>query len=160
MGRVERFLEGNGSGAREHERIGPSGDHVVALEEASENLYMSRVARACQDGDLHEGIGQALSVIKLNTESTLDTLRKNPGNFDSKNLEAIISMAEKANENVRRIVKDLRPSTLDVLGILPTISLVIEEFEMKNTDIRIEKNINVEEDEIEVSLKTIIYSTM
>lgn len=107
--------------------------------------------------ELHEGIGQALSVIKLNTENTLDTLRKNPGDFDSKNLEAIISMVEKANENVRRIVKDLRPSTLDVLGLLPTISLIIEEFEMINTDIRIERDISVKEDEIEVSLKTIIY---
>jgi len=107
--------------------------------------------------ELHEGIGQDLSVIKLNTENTLDLLRKGPCDIDSKNLETIISMAEKTNENVRRIVKDLRPSTLDVLGILPTISLVIEEYEMINTDIRIERDISVKEDEIEVPLKTIIY---
>lgn len=60
-------------------------------------------------------------------------------------------------EAVRRIVKDLRPSVLDVLGILPTISSVIEGFQKTHSDIRIEKDIAVEENEIKVSLKTVIF---
>jgi signal transduction histidine kinase len=107
--------------------------------------------------ELHEGIGQALSVIKLSAENTLVTLGNSSGEFDLKSLEAIIPLAEKTIEKVRRIVKDLRPSTLDVLGILPTISWVIEEFQKIYSDIRVEKDITVEENEIGVSLKTVIF---
>jgi hypothetical protein len=57
-------------------------------------------------------------------------------------------------EAVRRIVKDLRPSVLDVLGILPTISSVIEGFQKKHSDIRIEKEIAVKENEIEGADRT------
>jgi len=37
-------------------------------------------------------------------------------------LEAIVPLAQEAIEEVRRIAMDLRPSTLDDMGILATIS--------------------------------------
>jgi signal transduction histidine kinase len=119
---------------------------------SAEENERKRIAR-----ELHEGIGQTLSGIKLSVENTLGTLRNYSGEFDLKSLEAIIPMAQKTIEDVRRIVKDLRPSILDVMGVLPTISWVMEEFQKIHSDIRIKKDITVEENEIAVSLKTVIF---
>jgi signal transduction histidine kinase len=137
----------------------------LALQESERELrFLARQLLSAEENErkriareLHESIGQDLSGIKLSVESTLDTLRNYSGESDLKSLEAIIPMVEKTIEDVRRIVKDLRPSVLDVLGILPTISSVIEGFQKTHSDIRIEKEIAVEENEIEVSLKAVIF---
>ena len=119
---------------------------------AAEEKERKRVA--CE---LHEDIGQELSAIKLSVEKSLGTLRDWSGEFDLKNLEAIIPIVQKTIEDVRRIVKDLRPSILDVMGILPTISWVMEEFQKIHSDIKIKKDISVEENEIADSLKAVIF---
>ena len=52
---------------------------------------------------------------------------------------------------------DLRPSILDDLGILATISWFCREFENVHPDIRVEKEVTVEEEEVPDNLKIIIY---
>jgi signal transduction histidine kinase len=106
---------------------------------------------------LHEGIGQELSAIKLSVENSLDTLRNYSGDLDLKALEATIPVAQKAIEDVRKIVNDLRPYILDVLGILPAISWIVEEFQKSYSGIRLKKDITVKENEIAVVLKTVIF---
>ena len=44
-------------------------------------------------------------------------------------MEAVIPLTQKTIEEVRRIVKDLRPSILDDLGILATINWFCREFQ-------------------------------
>ena len=52
---------------------------------------------------------------------------------------------------------DLRPSTLDDLGLLATISWFCREYESIYTNIRIDKKTHVEEADIDPSLKVVIY---
>ena len=52
---------------------------------------------------------------------------------------------------------DLRPSTLDDLGIVATISWFCREFESIYTNIHIDKEIHVKEADIPSSLKIVIY---
>jgi len=52
---------------------------------------------------------------------------------------------------------DLRPSMLDDLGILATISWFCREFQAIYSGIQIEKQIAIEEDEVPDLLKTVIY---
>jgi signal transduction histidine kinase len=75
-------------------------------------------------------------------------------------LEAVVPLAQEAIEEVRRISMDLRPSTLDDLGILTTISWFCREFQAIYSGISIEKQINIEEDEVPDLLKTIIYRVL
>jgi signal transduction histidine kinase len=119
---------------------------------SAEETERKRIAR-----ELHDGIGQELSAIKFSVENALDTLRNYSEDFNLKALEAIIPTAQKTIEDVRTLINDLRPSVLDVLGILPAISWVIEEFQKRHSDIRIKKDIAIEENEIAVSLKTVIF---
>jgi len=58
---------------------------------------------------------------------------------------------------VRRIVKDLRPSILDDLGILATINWFCREFQDIYADTRIERDIEIQEEDIPSPLKTVIY---
>jgi len=55
---------------------------------------------------------------------------------------------------------DLRPSTLDDLGILATIEWFCREYQKIYHHIRIEKKVSVMEDEVSIPLKTAIYRVM
>jgi signal transduction histidine kinase len=53
--------------------------------------------------------------------------------------------------------QDLRPSMLDDLGLLTTIGWLCRKFGEAHSDIRIDRNINIEEREVPASLKLVIF---
>ena len=77
-----------------------------------------------------------------------------------KSLESVIPLTQKTIEEVRRIVKYLRPSILDDLGILATTKWFCREFQNVYPEIRIEMTIDIEESDIPLYLKTTIYRIM
>ena len=113
-----------------------------------------RVAR-----ELHDGIGQTLAAIKFSLESKLGQMRKEAPS-PRISLENIISLAQNGIEEARRIQMDLRPSTLDDLGILATIGWFCREFEKIYSTIYIETQLKLQEHEVSDSLKTVIYRVM
>ena len=119
---------------------------------SAEEKERKRIAR-----ELHDSIGQALSAIKFSVENALLELREATNPIDLGSLEAVIPLTQKTIEEVRRIVMDLRPSILDDLGILATIRWFCREFKNVYAGIRIETNIDINEDEVPRHLKTIIY---
>jgi PAS domain S-box-containing protein len=119
---------------------------------SAEEKERKRIAR-----ELHDSIGQALSAIKFSVENSLAQLRKVSDKTELESLEAIIPLTQKTIEEVRRIVKDLRPSILDDLGILATINWFCREFQKVYTAIGIAVEIDVQENSIPSPLKTVIY---
>ena len=122
---------------------------------SAEEKERKRIAR-----ELHDSIGQALSAIKFSVENTLLEMRAAPNPVELGSLEAVIPLTQKTIEEVRRIVKDLRPSILDDLGILATIGWFCREFQNVYNGIRIETTIDIEENEVPLYLKTPIYRIM
>jgi signal transduction histidine kinase len=119
---------------------------------SAEEKERKRIAR-----ELHDGIGQALSAIKFSVENSLRQLRNEADPSELKSLEAVIPLTQKTIEEVRRIVKDLRPSILDDLGILATITWFCREFQNVYNGIRITREVDIEEGDIPSPLKTVIY---
>jgi signal transduction histidine kinase len=105
--------------------------------------------------DLHEGLAQTLSAIKMNVESS--KLQLSSGNSTTQPLESIVPVIQGAISEVRSIATELRPSSLDELGILPTINWFCREFEQQYEDIILQREISVPEATIPASLKIVIY---
>ena len=107
--------------------------------------------------DIHDSIGQVLSAIKFSVESSLFAIAEQSYITAQEGLEKIIPLTQQSISEVRRIIMDLRPSILDDLGLIATISWFCREFESIYTDLSIEKEITVEEEDIPKPLKIVIY---
>jgi PAS domain S-box-containing protein len=114
-----------------------------------------RVAR-----ELHDSIGQALTGIKFALENGLRRLRETQAAPHFKALEDIIPLIQATVEETRRIAMGLRPSTLDDIGISETIYWFCQQFENIYKNIRILQSIEVDEDQISETLKTVIFRVM
>jgi len=110
--------------------------------------------------ELHDGIGQLLTAVKFKVESILQVKGKGKAKAKEESLEAIIPMVKESVEEVRRIQMDLRPSTLDDLGILATLGWFCREYQKIYSHIRVQKEIDLQESEVSTPLKTVIYRVM
>ncbi len=111
-----------------------------------------RIAR-----ELHDGIGQSLSAIKFRVEDVLGQMSKNVAESSINSLNSLIPIIQSTVEEVRKITMDLRPSTLDDLGVLATIAWFCREFQETYTNVRIQKEIGLGENDIPESMKTVIF---
>jgi PAS domain S-box-containing protein len=101
--------------------------------------------------DLHDGVGQMLTAIKFQIESALQLKNK------KKSLETVVPLIKESIEEVRRVQMDLRPSTLDDLGVLATLEWFCREYQKIYSNIRIEKKTELQESDVPMPLKTVIY---
>ena len=136
-----------------------------ALQKSEEKLrFLSSQLLTTQENErkriaqeLHDEIGQILSSIKFCVEDTLNFMHQGNTRRGAESLETIIPIVQNGIEEIRRICMDLRPSMLDDLGILATISWFCREFQTIYSGIQIEKQIDIQEDEVPELLKTVIY---
>jgi len=110
--------------------------------------------------ELHDSIGQSLTAIKFGLENSLDEKAGHTAEEQVESLRDVIPLVQQAIEEVRRIHTDLRPSMLDDLGILATINWFCREFQMIYSDIRIEKHVAVQENEVPEPLKMVIFRVL
>jgi signal transduction histidine kinase len=112
--------------------------------------------------ELHDGIGQALTGIKFTLENGLRRLREtgDPDPSSLKVLENIIPLIQATVDETRHIAMGLRPSTLDDIGITETIYWFCQQFEKIYQKIRILKSVDIDEDQISATLKTVIFRVM
>ena len=106
--------------------------------------------------ELHEGLAQTLAAAKLLVEGGRSRRTCSMGEAAGC-VESIIPVLQGAIQEVRTIATDLRPSSLDELGLLPTINWLCREFEQQHPGIHIERQISLHEDDIPASLKVILY---
>ncbi|MEJ2234559.1 MAG: sensor histidine kinase [Syntrophobacterales bacterium] len=106
--------------------------------------------------EIHDGIGQHWSTIKLRMERILNQLDKEIATP----LKDILPIVQVGLEETRRIQMNLRPALLDDLGILATINWFCREFQKDQPAIRVETKIDVREDDISNPAKTVIYRVL
>jgi PAS domain S-box-containing protein len=120
------------------------------LAEAQE-LERKRIAQ-----ELHDSVAGKLTAIKYGVEKALAELDsdKLPTGIS---LKDVVSMVQGAIQETRRISARLRPVGLDDLGLLNTITAFCREFDMIYSDIRVQEQFDLEENEIPEPLKIVIY---
>lgn len=116
----------------------------------SEESYKKKIAI-----DLHEGLAQTLSAIKLQVENLKPHVVKGSPNRQS--LDAIIPVLRDAIQEVRSIASELRPASIDDFGLLLTLQLLCREFEQQHQSVRIEQQVTLQEKDIPAQLKIILY---
>ena len=72
-------------------------------------------------------------------------------------LQDIASAVTVINQEVRRIMADLRPSILDDLGIIAALTWLCREYQKTYSHISVDSQIGVSEEEVPDSLKTPIF---
>jgi len=120
---------------------------------AAQELERQRIAR-----ELHDGIGQALGGIKFGIESAEALV--SAGAAPQTTASAMQELALRVRcvlEEVRCIAMNLRPSTLDDLGVLPTIGWFAREFKAIYNQLELETLVEVSEEDIAPHAKTAVY---
>ncbi len=90
-----------------------------------------------------------------------DTLaRMREGTATPDDLERVVTTTQHAIEEARRIYMDLRPSTLDDLGLIDTIDWFLRQFEDTYKGILVERHVELQEKDIPKALKMILFRVM
>ena len=107
--------------------------------------------------ELHDSIGASLTAIRYGLEEKLHRMGKENTPPEGISLEQIISIVRDTIEETQRISSNLRPSILDDIGLLKTIEWLCRGFEKVYSGIRIEKAIELKEEDVREPLKIVIY---
>ncbi|MCU0580787.1 MAG: sensor histidine kinase, partial [Desulfobacterota bacterium] len=106
-------------------------------------------------GELHDSLASTLVAAKYRLEKMAREMEAgiDPGGT----LEEVITILSGLNQEVRRIMVDLRPAVLDDLGLLPALNWLCREFEKTYGHIRVEKQTELAENELAETVKTPIF---
>lgn len=107
--------------------------------------------------DLHDVLGQSLTMIKISLEESLQLLAGDETEVAAESLRRLTHKVKDTLEEVRRVAMDLRPSILDDLGILATLSWFFREFGTVCQDMKVEKDFSIDEKNVPVPLKITIF---
>jgi PAS domain S-box-containing protein len=107
--------------------------------------------------ELHDGPAQTLSAIKVWSDAAIARMEKNKIDESMESIRSILSLSKNAVNEVRNIIKNLRPTILDDLGLLAAVSWLCQEFEKTHPQIKLQKKINLPDEQIPENLKIVIF---
>jgi PAS domain S-box-containing protein len=133
---------------RSNEELRTLSTHLVEVQERERQ----RIAT-----DLHDGLGQSLTAMKYGLEQSLCKLRAGTGDTAIPMLETLLTRLKDAVGEVRRVAMNARPSTLDDLGIVATLSWLFREFETIYPDIKVRRHVDIDEHDVLDEHKVTLY---
>lgn len=107
-------------------------------------------------GDIHDILGAGLSAVKFKMDILQRQNPESPGG-GKESLSDLIPLVQEIIGECRRMQQDLRPSLLDDLGLLSTLSWFSRQMQTIYQDVIIEIEQEVEEQDIPEPLKIVIY---
>lgn len=137
--------------------------HALASAGSAEDYMASLLLMAREDerkrisSELHDGLGQVLSMLKFKVEAALRLQEANEISRSKALLEETVRELRGAVEDVRRISDELRPGMLDDLGLLPTLKWLGRQFEAAHAPIKVQMDLQVAESSIPTTLKAVVF---
>lgn len=124
---------------------------------ASQLLTIQENERKRIATDLHDGLGQSLTMIKFALGEAEKQLATGAIREASESLQRLKLKVHGVLDEVRHVSMDLRPPMLDDLGILATLSWFYREVEAVCPALKVEKDICIHEGRVPVPLKITIF---
>ena len=107
--------------------------------------------------EIHDTIGSCLGALKFKVQGTLTGIETKPQAEVVESLKALPPVIQEGIEECRRMQQDLRPSILDDLGLLATLSWFCRRYQTIYTGIKVELEQTLEETDIPDALKIVIF---
>lgn len=115
------------------------------------------VERGRVASELHDGVAPLVTMAKFMVEDALGRLARGAVSEATTLLVSTVARLRDALADVRRISTDLKPSSLDDLGVLPTIEWYCRQFNEAYPGVRVACDLNVDEHTIAKHLKLDIF---
>ena len=104
--------------------------------------------------ELHEGLAQTLCSVKVHLEDRLERLRDERAASPD---ERVIPILQSAIDDVRNLASRLRPSSLDELGLLPTLDWLCDNYERLHPESQLARHFSLSEDDTPAPLRIVLY---
>jgi len=138
--------------------------HRSIIEEKNAQLErhsLQRLQREESDrrkfsSELHEGLAQSLSAVKL----ALENVRGRGPEKGGDPLNEVIPHLSSAISRARSIAEDLHPPGLDAIGLGPTVRALLREFSKDRPAVKLTQDIAVDEAAVPVMLKSAVYRSV
>jgi PAS domain S-box-containing protein len=129
----------------------------IALRDLSSRLVNAQESeRKLVSQELHDGIGGKLTAIKYSLEKILSEINQSSSGLVA-SLNDVLSILHNTIDETQRIYRNLHPSILDDLGLNAAIRSVCREFNEIYSHIRVESEMEINEELLSDSLKILIY---
>ncbi len=109
--------------------------------------------------ELHDRIGASLAAIKFRLEEIVEQIVQKPKKAAA-SLDETVSNLQTVIKETKQIAAQLRPTILDDLGLLSTISWLTRQFLEQFSGIKLNSQIEVREEDIPDTLKIVIYRVL
>ncbi|MCB8928428.1 MAG: sensor histidine kinase, partial [Ardenticatenaceae bacterium] len=109
-----------------------------------------RIAR-----ELHDGTGQALTALGLGFAAASENVQRNP-QLAASQLTELKVMSTQALQELRDLIRDLRPSLLDDLGLVPALQSQVQSF-AERTGVKAEFVLNGRRQRVQSEIETIVF---
>jgi signal transduction histidine kinase len=148
INRIQRLVD------IQHHALQERSDLLAALATEMLNVEEAEKQRIAQG--LHERVAQTLAAIKFGIERTSVNVRGTDEQA-AKMLQSLLDPMRSAIQELRDTATDLRPSSLDDLGLLPTMHWLCNRFAEARPDVTVEQHFMIAEKDIPKELMPVIF---
>ena len=145
--KVEKALQESEKQQRELLKQSRRLSHQVLQAQEEERKRISR--------ELHDEIAQTLVGVNVHLATLARTAAGRPKDLERK-IAGTQRLVEKAVESVHRFARELRPTTLDHLGLIPTLDSYMKEF-TKRTGVLVRLTAFAAHEKLNIAERTVLY---
>jgi signal transduction histidine kinase len=141
---------------RDHLRMARMDERLRLL--SSRLILAQEQERERISSDLHDGLGQRLSLARYTIERCLDKLVSEGGaECTVTSLRTALDYVKESVCEIRNVVQGLKPSMLEELGVIASLELLVHEFELTYTGIRFNAEIEPSDTPVSYDVSVAIY---
>lgn len=124
----------------------PNPDLVASMDDrlrtmTSQLLVSQEAERKRIASELHDSLGQSLSLMQLEIETCLEEARAHDGAVDLPALERTLEHTRGALEELRNITHDLRPAIINDIGLRGSLDILCRDFQATQPEVSLQMDL-------------------